>query len=148
MIPMRGRMIHDESGRTSLQRYGQNDSEVIYSVSRADLNKLLLTELERTASIEVQFRHNCQGLDFYSGSLSLLDERDGAVKQVAAVPVIGADGASSAIRAAMHGGWSYARHRGSAVASLQGADDPGWPRRASIAWKRTRSTSGRAAVTC
>jgi kynurenine 3-monooxygenase len=101
MIPMRGRMIHDESGRTSLQRYGQNDSEVIYSVSRADLNKLLLTELERTASIEVQFRHNCQGLDFYSGSLSLLDERDGAVKQVAAVPVIGADGASSAIRAAM-----------------------------------------------
>jgi kynurenine 3-monooxygenase len=40
-------------------------------------------------------------LDFYSGSLSLLDERDGAVKQVAAVPVIGADGASSAIRAAM-----------------------------------------------
>ena len=102
MIPMRGRMIHDEHGRTTLQRYGQNDSEVIYSVSRAELNKLLMTELERIASIEVQFRHNCQGLDFNSGRLRLIDESDGRVKEVAATPVIGADGASSAVRAAMH----------------------------------------------
>jgi kynurenine 3-monooxygenase len=101
MIPMRGRMIHDESGGTTLQRYGQNDSEVIYSVSRADLNKRLLTELERIASTEVQFHHNCQGLNFHTGRLSLLDEREGAVREVMAVPVIGADGASSAIRAAM-----------------------------------------------
>src|SRR5262245_16950828 len=101
MIPMRGRMIHDEGGRTTLQRYGQNDSEVIYSVSRADLNKLLLTELERIAAIEVQFGHNCQGLNFHTGQLSLLDEREGSVKEVTAVPVIGADGASSAIREAM-----------------------------------------------
>ena len=64
MIPMRGRMIHDEHGRTTLQRYGQNDSEVIHSVSRAELNKLLLTELERIASIRFSSDHNCQGLDF------------------------------------------------------------------------------------
>ena len=102
MIPMRGRMIHDEHGQTTLQRYGQNDNEVIHSVSRAELNKLLLTELERSASIQVQFRHNCQGLDFTSGRLRLLDESDGRVKEVAATPVIGADGASSAVRAAMH----------------------------------------------
>ena len=102
MIPMRGRMIHDEHGRTTLQRYGQNDSEVIHSVSRAELNKLLLTELERIASITVQFHHNCQGLDFRAGRLRLFDESNGRPKEVAAAPVIGADGASSAVRAAMH----------------------------------------------
>jgi kynurenine 3-monooxygenase len=102
MIPMRGRMIHDEQGRTTLQRYGQNDSEVIHSVSRAELNKLLLTELERIASIKVQFRHNCQSLDFRSGRLRMLDENEGQVKEVAAPTVIGADGASSAVRTAMH----------------------------------------------
>ncbi len=101
MIPMRGRMIHDEHGRTTLQRYGQNDSEVIHSVSRAELNKLLLTELERIASITVQFHHNCQGLDFRAGRLRLFDENSGRPKEVAAAAVIGADGASSAVRAAM-----------------------------------------------
>jgi len=101
MIPMRGRMIHDEAGRTSLQRYGQDDSEVIYSVSRAELNKLLLSELERTAGVEVQFQHNCRGVDFQANRLRFVDERTEQPKDVPVGPMIGADGASSAIRAAM-----------------------------------------------
>ncbi|HZF24990.1 MAG TPA: NAD(P)/FAD-dependent oxidoreductase [Steroidobacteraceae bacterium] len=101
MIPMRGRMIHDEAGRTSLQRYGQDDTEVIHSVSRAELNKLLLTELERIAGIDVRFHHNCRGVDFHADRLRFLDESDGQPKDVPAAPLIAADGASSAIRAAM-----------------------------------------------
>ncbi|MHB8814730.1 MAG: NAD(P)-binding protein, partial [Steroidobacteraceae bacterium] len=44
LIPMRGRMIHSLSGETQLQPYGQRREEVIYSVSRADLNRVLIEE--------------------------------------------------------------------------------------------------------
>src|ERR1700753_3730540 len=44
LIPMRGRMIHDRSGTTALQPYGQRDDEVIYSVGRAALNLVLIDE--------------------------------------------------------------------------------------------------------
>ncbi|HEY7378045.1 MAG TPA: NAD(P)/FAD-dependent oxidoreductase, partial [Steroidobacteraceae bacterium] len=101
MIPMRGRMIHDEAGHTTLQRYGQDDSEVIHSVSRAELNKLLLSELERIAKIEIQFNRNCRGLDFHADRLRLVDESSGQMQDVPAAPLIGADGAGSAIREAM-----------------------------------------------
>src|SRR4051794_7655026 len=32
-IPMRGRMMHNKSGRLTFQPYGKDESEVIYSVS-------------------------------------------------------------------------------------------------------------------
>jgi len=44
LIPMRGRMIHDQSGATTLLPYGQREDEVIYSVGRAALNRVLIEE--------------------------------------------------------------------------------------------------------
>src|SRR5690349_16328798 len=41
LIPMRGRMIHELSSRPVLLPYGQRKHEVIYSVGRASLNRLL-----------------------------------------------------------------------------------------------------------
>ena len=41
-IPMRGRMVHEHDGTTELQMYGVRPEEVIYSVSRADLNRVLI----------------------------------------------------------------------------------------------------------
>ena len=41
-IPMRGRMVHEHDGATELQMYGVRPEEVIYSVSRADLNRALI----------------------------------------------------------------------------------------------------------
>ena len=38
IIPMSGRMIHDKSGLTNYQPYGQKKNEVIYSISRSMLN--------------------------------------------------------------------------------------------------------------
>ena len=48
LIPMKGRMIHDIDGQTAMQPYGQKNNEVIYSVSRADLNKKLMNGAENT----------------------------------------------------------------------------------------------------
>ena len=42
LIPMAGRMLHDEEGRLKLIPYGNKPHEVINSVSRAGLNMLLL----------------------------------------------------------------------------------------------------------
>ena len=47
LLPMKGRMIHDLGGKTNLQPYGQKHDEVIYSVSRAFLNKSLMNHIDR-----------------------------------------------------------------------------------------------------
>src|SRR5690606_41591588 len=37
-VMMRGRMVHPLGAEPELQRYGRDDGEVIWSISRADLN--------------------------------------------------------------------------------------------------------------
>jgi kynurenine 3-monooxygenase len=101
MIPMRGRCIHDLDGSTTLQPYGQNDREVIYSVSRRDLNRLLMTEYERRSATTIHFRHHCRTLDFTSSTLTLQDEAAHRTVAVQANPVLAADGAGSALRDAL-----------------------------------------------
>jgi len=109
MIPMRGRLLHDLDGATSLQPYGKDDSEVIYSISRGELNKRLMTEFERISGIPIRFRQNYRGADFVRGTLTVLDEDRGSTHIITAAPVIGADGASSAVREAMtHAGLARA----------------------------------------
>jgi kynurenine 3-monooxygenase len=101
MIPMRGRLLHDEGGATSLQRYGQDDTEVIHSVSRGELNKLLMSEVERVCGTAIRFDHNCRGADFARGVVSLCDEASGTTHELRDTPVIGADGSGSALRDSM-----------------------------------------------
>lgn len=101
MIPMRGRLLHDEQSATSLQRYGQNDTEVIYSISRGELNKLLMSEFERISGSAIRFRQNCRAADFGRGVITIRDEESGTSRELQDAPVIAADGASSALRQAM-----------------------------------------------
>ncbi len=97
-IPMKGRMIHLPDGSTSFQRYGKDDSEAIYAVSRGLLNMALLDAAEREAGVTIHFRQRCTGMDFGAGGLHLQNEQTGERKVVNASPVIGTDGSASAIR--------------------------------------------------
>src|SRR3546814_9762846 len=45
-VMMRGRMVHPLGGEPQLQRYGRDDSEVIWSVSRGELNITLIDAAE------------------------------------------------------------------------------------------------------
>ena len=99
-VMMRGRMVHDPAGHSSLHRYGVDDSEVIWSVSRGGLNALMLDAAE-TAGATIHFEHGLVGADFDKGTLTLRDAH-GEERSVEASVVIGADGAGSALRAAMH----------------------------------------------
>ena len=99
-VMMRGRMVHDREGNSGLQRYGIDDSEVIWSVSRGALNILLLNAAEN-AGARLHFGQSLIAADFDQQRIRFLDA-DGAEREVAAGLLIGADGAGSALRAALN----------------------------------------------
>ena len=99
-VMMRGRMVHFADGRTDLQRYGRDDSEVIWSVHRGELNQVLLDIAER-AGARVHFHHRLDRVDFDRRIAFFGDERDGGEHAIPFQSLIGADGAGSALRGAM-----------------------------------------------
>ncbi len=96
-IPMKGRMLHSISGELNLVPYGRKESEVIHSVSRAELNMQLMTSAEQHG-VEINFSQKCTGIDFESSDLKLRNEttNQDSIKQTEIV--IGTDGSASAIR--------------------------------------------------
>jgi len=100
IIPMKGRMIHPVQGEQVLQRYGKDDSEVINSVSRAELNMALMTAAE-AAGVEIAFHQRCTGYDAASGKLEFVNEDSGGSTTTHADVVIATDGSGSAIRSEM-----------------------------------------------
>lgn len=101
LIPMRGRMVHSLSGETQLQPYGQRQDEVIYSVSRADLNRLLIEEAARHPQVQLRFRHACLAALPDSGMLRFRDEATGTERDVPIEPTFATDGAGSAVRSSL-----------------------------------------------
>lgn len=100
-LPMKGRMLHDMEGKTSFVPYGQKESEVINSVSRGALNKLLLEKADSYDHVEILFNQRCSHYDVDSSVLTFIDEQTTKQKTVKADVAIGTDGAWSAIRKAM-----------------------------------------------
>jgi kynurenine 3-monooxygenase len=100
VIPMKGRMMHSTTSEITFQPYGRNESEVINSISRADLNIALMNAAEERG-VKIHFQKRCSGVDLKSGVLELHDEKTGERQSVAADVVIGCDGSASAIRGEM-----------------------------------------------
>ena len=98
LIPMRGRMVHDRSGSTSLQPYGQRADEVIYSVSRAALNHVLIEEAARHPQVTIRFDQTCLGVDLPGNLLRFRNEISGSAYTVELPCTIATDGAGSAVR--------------------------------------------------
>ena len=100
VIPMKGRMMHSATSEITFQPYGRNESEVINSISRADLNIALMNAAEERG-VKIHFQKRCSGIDLKSGVLELQEEKTGETHSVAADVVIGCDGSASAIRGEM-----------------------------------------------
>jgi len=101
LMPMRGRIVHNEDGSTELQPYGRREEEQIFSVSRAELNRILIDTAERDYDTVLSFEQEAREFDAASRELRVSDlarGRDYALRQG---PVIAADGAGSAIRRAL-----------------------------------------------
>jgi kynurenine 3-monooxygenase len=99
-VMMRGRMVHPRDGEPGLQRYGIDDSEVIWSVSRGALNMLLLDAAE-AAGAQFHFGQSLVSADFDAQRIRLADA-SGVERELSTGMLIGADGAGSAVRSAMN----------------------------------------------
>lgn len=94
-IPMTGRYLHQADGSAAFQQYGKNN-EAIYSVSRGELNKKLMSLAEEQGA-QIYFEHRCTKVDVNENVLHF-ETADGAQKSVQADLLFGADGAHSALR--------------------------------------------------
>ncbi|HRO43378.1 MAG TPA: NAD(P)/FAD-dependent oxidoreductase [Flavipsychrobacter sp.] len=94
-IPMYGRYLHQADGTATTQAYGKNN-EAIYSVSRGELNKKLMTLAEQEG-VKIHFEHRCTRVEVQTNKLHF-ETGDGIAKTVNADLLFGADGAFSALR--------------------------------------------------
>ncbi len=101
LIPMVGRMLHDEQGRLQLVPYGNKPHEVIYSVSRGGLNALLMDAAEATGRVRIRFGETCTGVDFQERKARIRSGQDEKAREVPYGVLIGTDGSASAVRAAI-----------------------------------------------
>lgn len=115
LLPMRGRMVHELSGTTALLPYGQRPHEVIHSVSRTALNRVLIEAAARHPQVGLHFEQACVGVDPGQDALQLRAASPQTLAATAApavdcgrdgytvklTPTIAADGAGSAVRASL-----------------------------------------------
>lgn len=100
IIPMKGRMMHSLTSEISFQPYGRNESDVINSISRAELNIALINAAE-ARGVKIHFQKRCAGINLKTGMLRVHDEQTDKVESIEAGVVIGCDGSASAIRDAL-----------------------------------------------
>lgn len=94
-IPMLGRQIHPINGESIFQAYGKNE-EAIYSVSRGELNRRLMT-LAEDCGVNIQFNQRVLDVSLETNTLQIEEgERISFSDQHDLV--IAADGAFSALR--------------------------------------------------
>ncbi|KAJ3559340.1 hypothetical protein NM688_g409 [Phlebia brevispora] len=101
VIPMRGRMIHDEHGNLDSQPYDRNGQvSVLFhpEFDRALLNEDLLDEACRVPTVQVFFSHKVTSLDFDKGTMSAKNLDSGRDVQVDFDFCVGADGSYSIVR--------------------------------------------------
>ena len=95
LIPMKGRLIHLSSGEISFQPYSIHSHEHINSVSRGELNKILMNKAEGSEKVQIYFEHSLSIIDESSNELVF----DNGNRARILGHIIGADGAGSVVRA-------------------------------------------------
>ena len=94
LIPMKGRMVHLSGGDIEFQPYSIHPHEHINSVSRGELNKILMTKAEASGKVQIYFNYSLSEIDEFTNELVF---ENGKRTQIIG-HVFGADGAGSIIR--------------------------------------------------
>ena len=97
-IPMNGRMLHDIEGHTALAPYSGREHEFINSISRGELNALLMDEAEKHQNVKIHFNKKCKSVDFEKTTALFQDNDSKAEFSEDADIIIATDGAGSAMR--------------------------------------------------
>ena len=98
-IPMDKRIMHDKNGNLTEQPYG-NEGEAIYSVSRAELNVLMMKLAEENGAI-LHFNEKCVDADLEEAKVIFENTHTTKKQTISADVLIGADGAFSSVRKQM-----------------------------------------------
>lgn len=96
-IPMRGRMIHQSDGTLKLLPYSGREGFYINSVSRGQLNELLLYQVELHSNANIHFEHTCTQVDLDQKVTYYTGPKQDPLS-FSADYIIGTDGANSAMR--------------------------------------------------
>ena len=97
-IPMYGRLMHDKEGNTFASNYSGRENEYINSISRGDLNGILLTEAEKHVNINIYFNSKCTSVDIENTIVHFKNNTTKEEFSIDADVIFGADGAGSVLR--------------------------------------------------
>ena len=106
---MKGRMIHTVDGEQEFQAYSSDGELGINSISRGELNAVLLDAAEALPNVTLRFDHRLTAFDIDAHTMSFAGP-EGPV-DADADAIIGADGAFSVVRRAMQSrdGFDYSQ---------------------------------------
>ena len=97
-IPMKGRLMHDAASNTFESNYSGRQGECINSISRGNLNGLLLTEAERYPNVNIHFNTKCLEIDIETKIVHFQSSDSKEQFTVQADVIFGTDGAGSSLR--------------------------------------------------
>lgn len=95
-LPMYGRMVHKIDGSKDFQPYTLT-GDAIYSVSRSEVNKILIEEAEKLG-VNFHFDQNCKRVDLKTNTLYFRNENNELHSERTPGWCVAADGAYSALR--------------------------------------------------
>jgi kynurenine 3-monooxygenase len=99
-VPLYRRAIHSPAGSLSYQAYGVG-RQAINSFSRGELNRALVKTAGDSPNVRLHFGRRCLEVDPAAGAVLHVDNESGADPATHSGVIIGADGAFSAVRAAL-----------------------------------------------
>ena len=97
-IPMYGRLIHDKDGNTFSSNYSGRENEYINSISRGDLNAILLDEVEKHENVNIHFNKKCENIDIENNIANFEDYKTKQNFSIKADVIFGGDGTGSSLR--------------------------------------------------
>ena len=92
LIPMYGRTIHSVNGEEIFQPYGNKKEHHINSVSRSEINKMLINFAEKTGKVKCHFNMKCDKIDLPNNKIYF-----NGIDHTITTPIVGADGYRSVI---------------------------------------------------
>ncbi|MDC0204338.1 FAD-dependent monooxygenase [Flavobacteriales bacterium] len=98
-IPMYKRIMHDKKGNLTNQPYG-NQGQAIYSVSRAQLNVLMMEMADKNGA-KLYFNEKCVDANLEEAATTFENTKTAIKQVISADLLIGADGSLSAVREQM-----------------------------------------------
>ena len=112
LVTMRGRALHEPAQPERFVPYGQRETEVIHSVSRAALTACLVEHARALPGISLHFGMQCVGYEG-QGLLRLQEVATGRQFEHQGDRILGCDGAGSVLRAALatHAGFRVQEDR-------------------------------------